>query len=121
MGLSSGDIYFGEDAFGYYLGYWQPNLKRPAYLVVFAVNERLETVACLGVELLSDNGLHIRPVASRELPWGEDYFDEYVDPEKISSSMSAAKALDLVADIVANDVGLAKYLLDETIRYSGTY
>jgi hypothetical protein len=115
VGLSTGDIYVGGAAFGTYLAYWRPNLAEPAWLVVTCLNERLETVAAIGVELSSNDGLSIRPVDDTELPWGADHFDSYLAPGEIDAHSKAAMSLALVESIVKNDAALCKLFLDPSV------
>lgn len=115
IGESSGDIFIDGEVLGCYKGWWRPNLDLPAYLVIEVVNSRLELECALCVELVRDTELRITPIEQDRLPWGVGTFGDYLQPQDISSYTKAARALALVPDIVGNDRGLAKYLLDSTI------
>ena len=112
VGLSTGDIYRDDQAFGYFIAAWYPNSQKPVQLLICAVNEQL--TATLSVAFLCDPGStdSLRPVEPECVPWGEGGHI-YITPLRLSEIPMYTRASEVIAvasEVILQDPSLSKYV-----------
>lgn len=115
VGLSWGDIYQENTALGYYVAAWYIDKIVPVKMLITCVDEKLEEKCQIGVEVMYENKLNIKPLSEEQLPW--DNYD-VIHPKNYSSFSRATEALNMVESIIKGDKPLTKYLLNPSIILS---
>jgi hypothetical protein len=110
--VSSGDIYFEDKPFGYYVASWFPNLAYDLKIMTSVVNENLESVLTIGAVCSVGRLNNLKAVDPNILPWGEDgvMYTGFVKPEEYDSFTRAHQAFDAMKFVIENDQNISNYL-----------
>ena len=110
--VSSGDIYFDENPFGYYVAVWYPNLSHDLKMIVSVINENSECVFTIGAVCKVGSIKNLKPIDPHKLPWGEDgvIHSGFVNPEKYGNFSKAQSAFEAAEFVVGNDKNIFNYV-----------
>ncbi len=116
-GLSSGDVYLEDEAYGHYIAVWHPNKKQAVKMIITSVDKNTQPKCSIGVEIMGGKTLKVKAISQEKLPWESDgiIFSEIIAPEDYSSYSSAEEAFSLVELIIYGDKALEKHLLNPAV------
>lgn len=122
VGISSGDIYEDDEAFGHYVAAWYPNGDKPAQILVTVVNEKLEGVLAVAFHCQPDDINSLRTVEPEAVPWEDDgvAFGPIARPGELGNYSRAADVITAAKEVISQDKPLNKYLLDPSISLTET-
>jgi len=112
VGISSGDIYLDDEAFGCYVAAWYPNTTFELKILVSVLNEKGEFNLSIGAKCPLGNLDKLYAVDPYKLPWAEDgvIHSGFVKPQEFSNYSKADAAFKAAKYIVLNDASIKKYL-----------
>lgn len=118
VGLSSGDIYQGDEPFGHYVAAWYPNTDRDMVMIVTALEQGGRPVMSVGIRCRRNDLNSLAPVNPEDLPWESDgvMFGPVARVEEIETYARAREALLIAKDVVHLDRSLRKYLCEPELR-----